>query len=200
MNQYDHCVFNKYAPDGKQITVCFHVDDLMITSASSKAREDLRKYLSSQFAEVSFVEGPTHSYLSMHLQKNKEGGWEVNMHSFIDKCLNGKQIHVGATSPATEDLFDIDESAPLLNTVDKALFHTDVARLLYLAKRTRLDILTTVSFLCSHVREPNVDDLRKLTRAHAYLMKTRDLDVRSKRSLISMQVSVCITTLRADRV
>ncbi len=73
VNPYDHCVFNKYAPDGKQITVCFHVDDLMITSVSSKA-----------LAEVSFVEGPTHSYLSMHLQKNKEGGWEVNMHSFID--------------------------------------------------------------------------------------------------------------------
>ena len=66
----------------------------------------------------------------------------------------------------------------MLNNVEKAMFHTDVARLLYLAKRTRLDILTAVSFLCSRVREQNVDDLRKLTRVHAYLMKTRDLVLR----------------------
>ena len=35
-----------------------------------------------------------------------------------------------------------------------------------------------MSFLCSRVREPNVDDLRKLTRVHAYLKKTRDLVLR----------------------
>jgi hypothetical protein len=114
----------------------------------------------------------------MRLQKKADGCWEVDMHSFIDRCLADKQIKVGATSPATADLFDIDESSPLLNIGKKASFHTDVARLLYLAKRTRLDILTAVSFLCSRVREPNDDDLRKLTRVHAYLMKTRNLVLR----------------------
>ena len=36
-NPYDPCVFNKTA-DGKQITVCFHVDDLLMTSCSEVDR------------------------------------------------------------------------------------------------------------------------------------------------------------------
>ena len=134
----------------------------------------------SKFTDVTFVRGPKHSYLSMNLQKTDDGSWTVDMHGFIDKCLDGKVIKVGATSPATEDLFITDESAILLEDKQKAQFHTDVARLLYLAKRGRMDILTAISHLCSRVKAPNVDDLRKLTRVHAYLMKTRELVLRYK--------------------
>ena len=36
-NPYDACVFNKTYDDGEQVTVAFHVDDLLITSRSVKA-------------------------------------------------------------------------------------------------------------------------------------------------------------------
>ena len=31
-NAYDTCDFNKFAPDGAQISVLLHVDDLLVTS------------------------------------------------------------------------------------------------------------------------------------------------------------------------
>jgi hypothetical protein len=34
-NAYDMCVFNKFAPDGAQVSVVLHVDDLLVTCARS---------------------------------------------------------------------------------------------------------------------------------------------------------------------
>ena len=41
-----------------------------------------------------------------------------------------------------------------------------------------MDILLPVSFLCTRVREPTQDDLRKLKRVHRYLAGTADLPLR----------------------
>jgi hypothetical protein len=41
-----------------------------------------------------------------------------------------------------------------------------------------VDILLPVSFLCTTVREPTEDDLRKLKRVHRYLAGTADLPLR----------------------
>jgi hypothetical protein len=52
-------------------------------------------------------------------------------------------------------------------------FHTCTAKLLYLAKRVRPEILTAVSFLTTRVQKPDVDDMAKLRRALGYLYGTR---------------------------
>jgi hypothetical protein len=48
------------------------------------------------------------------------------------------------------------------------------AKLLYLAKRARPDILTVVSFLCTRVTTPTVEDMKKLFHLLGYLHVTRD--------------------------
>ena len=49
-----------------------------------------------------------------------------------------------------------------------------VAKLLYLSKRTRADILTAVAFLCTRVKHPTKEDQKKLDRVMGYLAATRD--------------------------
>jgi len=44
----------------------------------------------------------------------------------------------------------------------KTLFHHITAKLLFLAKRARPDILTTVAFLTTRVKDPDEDDWNKL--------------------------------------
>jgi hypothetical protein len=56
-----------------------------------------------------------------------------------------------------------------------AIFHSTFAKLLYVAKRARPDILLTVSFLTMRVKEPDQDDWRKLIRLLGYLKSTEDL-------------------------
>mmetsp|Transcript_5978 Transcript_5978/g.7985 ORF Transcript_5978/g.7985 Transcript_5978/m.7985 type:complete len:220 (+) Transcript_5978:351-1010(+) len=48
------------------------------------------------------------------------------------------------------------------------------AKLLYLAPRGRKDIMTAVSFLCTRVQQPNVEDWEKLSRVLRCLKSTKE--------------------------
>jgi len=64
--------------------------------------------------------------------------------------------------------------------VGRADFHSDVAKLLYLAKRTRVECLCAVSHLASRVNKPTEDDQKKLDRVLNYLAHTRERKVKLK--------------------
>jgi hypothetical protein len=57
------------------------------------------------------------------------------MMGYIDKCLEGRSTRKHVKSPATDDLFNTPEESEALSEVGK-MFHSDAAKLLYLAKRT----------------------------------------------------------------
>jgi hypothetical protein len=50
-------------------------------------------------------------------------------------------------------------------------FHTTVARLLYLSRRGRPDIITAVGFLCTWVKLPTAQDQKKLMQVLGYLQQ-----------------------------
>jgi hypothetical protein len=81
-----------------------------------------------------------------------------------------REVH----SPASDVLFEIPESSELLDASEKKKFHSDVAKLLYLAKRPRGQILTAVSHLSGRVEAPTQDDLVKLHRVFNYLHSTKN--------------------------
>ena len=67
--------------------------------------------------------------------------------------------------------------AEQLNEKRSKDFHSITAALLYLMKRVRPDIETSISFLMRRVSKSDVDDWWKLKRVLAYLKNTID-DVR----------------------
>ena len=58
----------------------------------------------------------------------------------------------------SSSLFESNTSR-LINDKLKSRYHTIVTKLLYLAKRTRPELLTAVSALCSPVNDPSDKDL-----------------------------------------
>jgi len=82
-----------------------------------------------------------------------------------------------SATPAASDLFKINEASERLDKAGKEFYHTFTAKLLYLAKRVRPDILTAVSFLCKRVQEPTVEDMKKFTKVIKYIRHTRDLGI-----------------------
>ncbi len=75
-------------------------------------------------------------------------------------------------SPGTKLSFRVDTKSPKLTEAERKDFHSVTAKLLYLAKRARPDILTMVCFLCTRVKEATQDDRRKLYRVLGYLKAT----------------------------
>lgn len=80
-----------------------------------------------------------------------------------------------AVTPSTGTLFNIEDDTQPLEGKQVDDFHHYVAKILYLSKRARPDLQTTVSFLCTRVQSPTVHDWLKLKRLLKYIQATKDL-------------------------
>ena len=172
-NRYDKCIYNKMI-DEKQITIALHVDDMLVTCIDKgiidMELEKLRKF----FKQIKITRGLQHSFLGMLINVDANG-IAISMESYIDKILNdcGCKISNPASSPATGNLYVVG-AGELLSDKEKFNFHSTVAQCLYLAHRTRPDVLLTTNFLATRVSSPTTVDKDKLIRLLRYLFGTKD--------------------------
>ncbi|CAM9814485.1 unnamed protein product, partial [Ectocarpus fasciculatus] len=151
-----------------------HVDDLLIVDATSYMTEELVEHLKTNFEEVKLHSGKNHSYLGISFDFNVTGSVRMSMSHYIALLLEEYEVTGHAVTPAEEWLFEV-RNAPPLDDKQRMRFHSAVAKLLFLSKRVRPDILTAVSFLTTRVQKPDEDDLKKLGRVLKYLRKTQEL-------------------------
>jgi len=97
------------------------------------------------------------------------------MDGYVDDIIKEYGVTGAAKSPASSDLFEADENAAELEQSNADTFHSRVAKLLYLAKRTRPDLLAAVGFLATRVHKPTTQDWRKLDRVLKYINSTKDM-------------------------
>jgi hypothetical protein len=184
-NLYDRCLY--VAPG---IHVLIYVDDLFIASESEEKKDKLIKLLREKYKAITLSEGKIHSYLGMKFNFSSPGQVSITMLNQIEEALQDMDVKEYAT-PATNDLFDKQTSNnKLLNKRQAEFFHSKVAKLLYIAKRTRPDILLSVSFLTTKVRNPTETDFTALNRTLGYLKRTKDEELVIK-PREDMQCSTC---------
>ncbi len=58
-------MFNKQVPDGAQITVLMHVDDLFITSKNNDNRTRFEKCMRDKYMEIKIIIGKVVEYIGM---------------------------------------------------------------------------------------------------------------------------------------
>jgi hypothetical protein len=174
-NPYDQCVFNKKLPGKPQQTACFHVDDVKATCVDARLNDWLYGELEKAYPGMKFTRGPVHEYLGMVFDYTKRGQVSISMERYVDEVLKAHPVDGTAKTPAADDLFDVDVDSPLLSKTDAKTYHTVTAKLLYLAKRARPDVLTAVSYCTTRVQAPTDDDLRKLMRVLRYLQGCKNL-------------------------
>lgn len=179
INIFDYCVFNK-VENGIQLTVAVYVDDLFISCVDPKMIESFLTFLENRFGAVTINRGLLHSYLGMSFDFRESGSVRITMEGFTAELLKLFPVQGIASTPASNSLFVVsnEPNVVLLDEREKKIFHSVVAKLLYLAKRSRPDILTSVSFLATRVTAPDVVDQRKLVRVMRYLNGTQQLGVK----------------------
>ncbi len=140
MNPYDICVANKFINE-KQCTIVFHVDD---------------KY----FVDLAATRGRSHDFLGINIFLGEDGLVKISQHDQVQEALNkfGETYGHHVSSPCANHLWDVNENAEKLSKEKSDLFHSIVAKLLYITKRSRPDIVTAVAFLTTRVSKNDVDD------------------------------------------
>jgi hypothetical protein len=177
-NAVEPCIFNKWV-DGVQCTICIFVDDLLLTCKNHEVIDSTLAHLSRVFeSELTVQEGPQIGYLGLVFDFSSAGSVAITAPAYVDTMLALSHTQGTASSPAGLNLFNVSSESTLLPITVKDQYHSAVARLLYLSKRTRPDLLLTVSFLTTRVQAPTEEDMHKLQRALKYVNGTRTLGLR----------------------
>ena len=86
------------------------------------------------------------------------------MYDYVELVLGeANPLHVkgtNGTTPAGSNIFKTDDEAEKLSEEETDQFHRNVAKLLFLSKRERPDLQTTVVFLCTQVQYPDVNNAK----------------------------------------
>ena len=179
INPYDPCVLNRIR-EGIQHTVLFHVDDLMSSVARACVNTAFLKWLNKKYGkhgEVKATRGKRHDYLGMTIDFSTKGKVVIDMCDYIKNMLADSSVILKpdevAPTPATDNLFTVNEESPLLPKKQAEEYHTMVAKGLFVCRRARPDIHTTIAALCTRVRAPTQDDWCKLVRLLKYLNGTK---------------------------
>jgi hypothetical protein len=174
LNPYNQCVANKII-EGKQCTILWHVDNLKISHADEKVVTSVLSMLNAEFgkeAPMTITQGKVHDYLGMKIDYSISGKVKLSMYDYIEGMLGElpDDMDSVAAMPAGNHLFQVNHENPmLLDKQECVMFHHNVAKLLLLCKRSRPDIQTAVAFLTTRVKEPDVDNYKKLSRVMRYL-------------------------------
>jgi hypothetical protein len=94
INPYDGCMANNVVK-GKQVTICFHIDDCKIFHESSAVINDTIAWLRVKYTSIfedglgqmKVHKGKTHKYLGMSLDFSHQGQCRVTMHDYIGGIL-----------------------------------------------------------------------------------------------------------------
>ena len=177
-NPYDPCIANKIV-NGKQQTIRFHVDDLMSSHIDPKVNDEFYAWMDNTYGKlkkVTCTRGPIHEYLGMTIDFSKKKKVKIRMDAYVKRMLDEFPIKFDANdkqeTPAGPSLLEPGKGAKL-DLERKEIFHSFVAKSLFLSKRARLDINPTVTILASRVQSPTIGDWKKLVRLMKYIHCTQ---------------------------
>ena len=194
-NATDPCTMNMTVK-GVSITVVIYVDDLLLVCTDIQVIHTVIGALKKRYGEVKTAEGLVHNYLGLVVGFTEAPIITLNQTDMIEDIITSTKIAVDTArsdgskvnlkvgpritpkTPAPGYLFNLTEGKEPLCDSFKTIFHTVVAKLIFLANRTRADILTAISFQAKRVLYPTEEDWEKLARTLSYLEATKLLKLR----------------------
>lgn len=174
--KYDRCVFYRTLPDGQRVMMCVHVDDLFITAPHRSQLEELIEALRKKFGNVTSEISDTLNYLGMEVTYNRTTrSVAIKQTGYVDQIIKQYDVSHTSTYPYDTHLLDEDYKGASAAPVPVNDYLSLTMKLMYLAKRTRPDLLFVMSYLATKGKEPKVGDMDKLMKVLRYLNGTRDL-------------------------
>ena len=113
-NPYEPCIANKVI-NGKQCTICWHVDDNKISHEDPKVVDEVIKMIKDEFHDVTVKRGDEHTFIGMNVKMNQDGTVTLSMKEYIEESIKAFNEDLGkkAKTPAGGNLFNVSYSDDL---------------------------------------------------------------------------------------
>jgi hypothetical protein len=172
LNPYDT---NKMV-NGKQATIAWYVDDNKILDMDPTVVTDVINNIEARFGKMTVTRRKEHVFLGMKISFNKDGTVAVRMRDYVEEALSKFDERIGhsAATPARRTLFSINPKSEPLGKARSEVFHSIMAKLLYVSKCSHLDIKLAITFLWMRVSCSMVQDWSKLKGVLEYSNGTLD--------------------------
>jgi len=140
--------------NGNKCTILWHIGDLKISHINKHVVSEIITLLEKEFgkeAPLTMNRGKVHQYLGMTIDFSTPGKVIFSMFDYVQNMLDALPVDMSgeAVTPASLFLFDMNNDAKKLDEEAALMFHHNTAKLLFLCKRARPDLQTTVAFLCT---------------------------------------------------
>ena len=120
-NPNDPSDFNKEV-QGCQLSMCLHVDDLLICCYNRSAIDAFLAYLAKVNISLAVNQVATQNYLGMKYDFVNPKQIKITMDRYIYEILTLYNVAKTATSPEIRKLFEVDRSNPFFQVINKTYF------------------------------------------------------------------------------
>jgi hypothetical protein len=169
---YDPCVFCLINPNGEEVRVCCHVDDLAIISSNEDTESKFLTYLKSKVQKI-VINTEKIVYLGMEIDRDLGARTVmISQRAYVQECIDeylGKDSNETSKYPmGNKELSNCisDGNEPIHNVIGKLRF---------LGDRSRPDLLFPINKLSSYLVNPSdgvVDEVKTLLK---YINGTKGL-------------------------
>ena len=159
-SEVDPCLFI-----GENIHIFTYVDDFLCIGSDTEI-EKFSQNLTSVFGKLKEQRGSSISYLGMNIVRDANGNIRVNQKGYIEKLCNEYAINKVSKHPASGNIM---HKCANSTTVDEDDYLSLVMKIMYVATRTRPDILFPTVILASRCSTHLEVDYNRLIKILKYL-------------------------------
>ena len=175
----DQGIFQKKS-NGDTITICLWVDDFLGFSTSKALTAELKKAVVDRYGDARFDDGEVLNYIGMTITQPHNGTIIVKQKEYIKKIVQDAGVtktHISPNHPNLMTRKDKSKVQPL-SRQGQTRYLSLLMSAMFLAKRTRPEILTAVCILAGRVQNPDNQDMIFLLRIFEYLNGSMDIGIR----------------------
>jgi hypothetical protein len=154
--------------------IMVHVDDIIAIFKCKQMELRFKTALKEKYSGIQFESKDIH-YLGMKFEKMNDGGTSLSQPGYIYKMLDKYKVQKEFNSPSNLDFFETFDEREASED-EKSRYKSILMSLMYLAVRTRPDILKEVTYLATIVN-PGPIAFGKIDRIMGYIRKTAELGI-----------------------
>ena len=172
-SEWDRCLFIKTIGNKKCYVLVF-VDDILVCGDEDDSVNEVHDILKEQFNNITSKVGDTISFLGMTIRKDSNGNIRLSQSGYLENMLTEYDVSETSELPVPTDIL---RNLGKGERIDVTKFKSLVMKIMFIAIRTRPDVLYATVVLAMRSVDPTTGDYNMAIRILKYLNGTRNAEM-----------------------